>query len=243
MAPGPGEHGAGGGGRRALTLAAAGAVAACCYSAYLVDAAVSPGHDWFAVVSRLQVPGAPLSGFLRTADVVCGLLVLVLLPFVATVAGRRRWRRVLVVATTAFAIGCAAAALVPLPCEDISRCGTGADLVQWWVHDALSVVSQGGVFVGAAAVGLDTRRGGPAWLHRSAWATVWVGGVLGTVLLGVTALVGPSSWEAGLAQRFQISVTSLWILCLGLMAAGAVRRRPAPDHGDTSDHGPWTMSG
>ena len=98
-------------------------------------------------------------------------------------------------------------------------CTSTADEIRRWTHDGLSIISQTVVFLGAAAVGLDTRQHGPVWLHRAAWITFWVGGVLGTLVFGYYGATDSSSWQTGIAQRFQIGMTSAWIICLAVFAA------------------------
>jgi Protein of unknown function (DUF998) len=215
---------------------ACGVCAGLAYSGWVVDLAVAPDHDWHSVVSGLQVPGAPLSTLLRVLDVACGVLVLALVPGLAAALPGRDGREVLlrrvaIWGTVVFALGCIGAAVVPLPsCAVDEVCRTGAQLTRRVVHDGFSVASQAGVFVAAAAVGLLTRGRGPRWLHRAAWAAVWLGGVSATVLLLLaTAPVGPS-WGPGVGQRFQIVVTSLWLVALGAVAADGARsaRDPLP---------------
>jgi hypothetical protein len=44
-----------------------------------VAAVLNSEHHWFAIVSKLEVPGARTATLLRTIDVLCGVLVLTLL--------------------------------------------------------------------------------------------------------------------------------------------------------------------
>lgn len=205
---------------RAASLVLVGAAAALFYSNFLLDVVFSPQHDWFAVVSELEVAGAPTAALLRTTDVLCGVLVLVLLPFVRAglPTGRpRQWATGLLIT---FAVTGALAGIVPLPAEPV---GAAAE-AQRLAHDGFSIVSQTAVFLAAVAIGMATRTHGPRWLHRAAWATFWFGGVLGTVLFGAFAAIESSSWQTGVAQRFQLGVTSAWLVCLGVLAATSTAR-------------------
>ena len=204
---------------RAITLVLVGVVAALFYSNFLLDVVFSSDHDWFAVVSELEVPGAQTATLLRTTDVLCGVLVLALLPYVWAALPVGGWRTWAVSMTAIFAVTCAAAGIVSLPCADEMSCLTTADDIQRWTHDVLSIISQTAVFLGAFAVGLDTRHRGPQWLHRAAWITFWVGGVLGTLVFGYYGATDSDSWQTGIAQRVQIGITSAWIICLAVLAA------------------------
>ncbi len=204
---------------RAVSLVVVGVVAAVFYSNFLLDVAFSRDHDWFAVVSELEVPGAPTATLLRTTDVLCGLLVLVLLPYVRAGLPVGGWRNWAVWTTAIFAVTGALSGIFQLPCAEAVECTSTADEIQRWIHDGLSIISQTVVFLGAVAVGFDTRRHGPAWLHRAAWITFWVGGVIGTIVFGYYGATDSSSWQTGIAQRFQIGMTSAWIICLSVFAA------------------------
>ena len=206
---------------RAVSLVAVGVLAAIFYSNFLLDLIFSRDRDWFAVVSELEIPGSPNATLLRTTDVLCGLFVLVLLPFVWSALPVGGWRRWAVAMTVVFAVTGAVAGIIALPCESGQVCNGPTDELQRWTHDAMSIVSQAAIFLGAAAVGLDTRRLGPAWLHRAAWTTFWVGGVIATILFVYYGTTDPHSWQTGVAQRFQIGMTSAWIICLSVFAATA----------------------
>ena len=130
--------------------------------------------------------------------------------------------------TAIFAITAAAAGIISLPCANEVSCSTTDDEIRRWIHDSLSTVSQTTVFLGALAIGLDTSHPGPRWVHRAAWITFWAGGVLGTILFAYYGTTDSSSWQTGIAQRFQIGITSVWIICLAVLAArplASVRRR------------------
>ena len=214
--------------RRAVALVLVGVVAALFYSNFLLDVAFSTDHDWFAVVSELEVPGAQTATLLRTTDVLCGVLVLALLPYVHAALPAGGWRRWAVSMTAIFAVTAAAAGVISLPCANEVSCSTTGDEVRRWIHDGLSIVSQTTVFLGALAVGLDTRHHGPRWIHRAAWITFWVGGVLGTLVFAYYGTTDSSSWQTGIAQRFQIAMTSAWIICLAVLAAGPPVRAQRP---------------
>ena len=200
---------------------AVGAVAAFLYSNFLLDAIFSPDHDWLAVVSDLEVPGEPTATLLRVTDVVCAVLTVSLLPWVWRALPADGWRRPAVWLTVVFAAGGILAALVPLPCAAPEVCTSAADEMQRWWHDGFSVVSATALFLGAGCVALDTRRHGPAWMHRAARLTFWVGGVVGTIVFLALGTWDPDAWQTGLAQRLQIGVMSGWIFCLALYAATA----------------------
>jgi hypothetical protein len=121
--------------------------------------------------------------------------------------------------TAIFAVTCAAAGVISLPCANEVSCATTGDEIQRWMHDGLSIVSQTTVFLGAAAIGLDTGHHGPRWIHRAAWITFWVGGVVGTLAFSYYGATDSSSWQTGIAQRFQIGMTSAWIICLAVFAS------------------------
>jgi Protein of unknown function (DUF998) len=203
--------------RRAWGILAVSVLGAFFYANFILDLILPGEHDWRTLVSELEKPGYPHAGLLRSTDVVCGLLVLALTPLLWTAlpAGRRRGWSVGFLA--AFAIGNAVAGAVPLP--DGSSGGTAQ--LQQLVHDVASAISQAALFLGAITVAIGTRRRGPQWLHRSAWATFWVGGVVASIIFGSAALADSDSWQTGAAQRFQLSVSGIWIVCLGYFCATA----------------------
>ncbi|KAA1423890.1 DUF998 domain-containing protein [Mumia zhuanghuii] len=205
---------------RGVLLVATGVVAGFLYSNFLLDVMVSQDHDWFAVVSELEVPGSPTAGLLRVTDVVCAVLVLALLPWVRAALPASRWRTAGLWLTAVFALGGIVAAIVPLPCRTDEVCTTAADQWQRWVHDGSSIVSAAALFLGAVAVALaaDERQ---RWVRRAGWLTFWIGGVVGILLFGGFAAIDSSSWQSGIAQRFQIAAMSIWIVCLGVLAASA----------------------
>ena len=211
---------------RAVVLLVVGTVAAFLYSNFLLDAVFSPDHDWLAVVSDLEVPGEPTATLLRVTDVVCAVLTVSLLPWVWQALPGRRVAPPSGVADRGVRSGSVLAALVPLPCAAPEVCTGAADEMQRWWHDGFSVVSATALFLGAGCVALDTRRHGPAWMHRAAQLTFWVGGVVGTVVFIALGTWDPDAWQTGLAQRLQILAMSGWIFCLALYAATAPAKTP-----------------
>lgn len=207
---------------RAATLVVVGVMAGFFYSNFILDVLLSKQHDWFAVVSELEVPGTPHAGLLRVTDVLCGVLTLVLLPGVhaGLPAGRRR--TVAVWMTAVFAVTNALAGIITLPCGSGETCDTTADTLQQLTHDGLSIVSAAALFIGAWAVARDTAERGPRWLNLAAWFTFWVGGVVSSVLFGVFGYADSSSWQTGITQRLQIVIMSGWIICLAVFAAQTV---------------------
>lgn len=209
-----------------ILLVGIGVVAGFLYSNFLFDAIFSQNHDWFTVVSDLATSGTPMADLIRITDVICGVLVLVLLPGIRAALPPGRWRRAALWLTAVFAVGSIVAAVVPLPCDTDAVCKSTVDELQRLVHDGASVVSAAALFLGAVAVALavaDRRH----WVRRAAWLTFWIGGIVGILLFGGFALLDPSSWESGVAQRFQIVAMSVWIVCLAVLAAtdGLANRR------------------
>ncbi|MGB7448036.1 MAG: DUF998 domain-containing protein [Ornithinimicrobium sp.] len=203
--------------RLALVLIAAGA--ALFSSNFLLDMAFAQEQDWTGVVSVLEVSEGHPRAMLRVTDILCGVLVVALLPYVSAALPPGTWRRWAVASTVGYAVAGAGAALVPLPCAVSAMCTSPTDDVQRLVHDGFSVVAQVALFVAVVAVALATRRQGPRWLNRAAWMVFLLGGVLGAVVSGYYGLTDPDGWQAGLAQRFQLVVISAWLVCLGAFAA------------------------
>lgn len=196
------------------------ALAAALFSSnFLLDLAFADTEDWASLISALEVSEGHPRVLLRVTDALCGLLVLALMPYVHAALPSGRWRRWTVPATVVYAAAGAGAALVPLPCADADRCTSTLDDIQRLTHDGFSIVAQGGLFVAVVAVGLATRRRGPAWLHRAAWLVFVLGGVVGTAVSGYASVTDAESLLNGLAQRFQLTVVSVWIICLGVYAA------------------------
>lgn len=225
----------------AAVLVAIGTVAALLYANFLLvwNHGGLVGAD--DVVSELEAPGQPYAAFLRTTDVVCAVLVVVLLPWVRAALPRGRWRDVVVGATGLFAVGATVAALVPTPCGPDVPCPHGA--AQTWVHDASSVASDTALYVGVAAAWVATREAGPTWFRRAAWWLVWLGGVLSSAVFAVATVAGAPDEVIGVSQRVHILGISAWIVCLALLAARATRparhradhRHPDPDRREEPD--------
>ena len=208
-------------GWRLITI---GAVAAFLYSNFLLDVIFSPTHDWFAVVSELEVPGQPTATLLRVTDVVCAVLTLILLPSVRRALPSAGWRWTAVVMTALFAVGGILAAVVPLPCTSTEICVSASEDLERVLHDAFSVLSASTLFLGAGAVAIDTRHQGRRWVRVTALISFWIGGVLGTVLFLYFGWKDSTSWQTGIAQRFQIAMMSLWILALAIFGATSASR-------------------
>jgi hypothetical protein len=205
-------------------------VAAFLYANFLIDWALRGFDGMGEIVSDLAAPGQPNATLLRITDVVCALLVVSLLPLVRAALPPSTWREILVWGTVLFATGAAVAAFVPTPCGPGMSCDDG---LQTAVHDAGSIVSDTALYAGAAAAWFATRRGGPAWFHRSAWWVFWLGGVVASLLFEYFNVTRDPSWAVGASQRLHILTISAWIVCLGLLAAGAgdgrgARRSTAP---------------
>lgn len=212
--------------RRPEVLLTTGVLAGVLYSNFLLDALLSRRHDWFAVVSELEMPGYPTATLLRTTDVVCSLLVIGIAVVLWTARRVRGAERLAAASMVVFALGGIVAALVPLPCRPgASSCPAPRQVLQDGVHDTASLVSQVAIFVSAGAIALALRREGPRWLVRHGHATFWVGGIAGTVLLVTLDQTHPGSWQAGLVQRLQLAWMSTWIY--GFAVATVVARARA----------------
>ncbi|MGB3763697.1 MAG: DUF998 domain-containing protein [Ornithinimicrobium sp.] len=206
-------------------------IAAALFSSnFLLDLVFADTQDWTSVISVLEVsPGHPRI-LLRVTDVLCGVLVVLLLPYVRAALPASRWRTVALVSTVIYALAGAGAAWFALPCPDRQMCTSPADDLQRFTHDGFSIVSPAALFISVVAVGLATREHGPRWLHRAVWVVFLLGGVAGTLMSGYFTLIHPGGWQTGLAQRFQLAVVSAWIICLGVHAATAgvdARQSPA----------------
>jgi hypothetical protein len=206
---------------RAVAIVATGVVAAVLYCNFVLDVVLPGSHDLLTVVSEMEMEGQEHAHLLRVTDVICGILTIAILPPVWSALPPDGWRRTAVAMTVVFAIGNALAGVVRLPCTvDNPDCtGGGADL-QRWLHDGFSIVSAAALFLGALAVAADTKRHGPRWLHQWARFTFWVGGVLGTVVFAAAGAADPTSWQTGVSQRVQLVISSAWVVCLSVYAAG-----------------------
>jgi hypothetical protein len=210
--------------RRAVGLLVTGALAALCYANFLLDWVLRGFAGMGEVVSELEAAGQPNAVLLRVTDVVCGVLVVSLLPWVRAGLPRGVWREVVVWGTVVFAIGAAVAAFVPTPCgPDV---GCGAPGVQLRVHDLSSIVSDAGLYVGVAAAWFSTRATGPAWFRRTAWWLFWVGGVVSSVAYQYVGATEASSAAVGIAQRVHIVGICAWIVALSIYAATVGLRAP-----------------
>ena len=211
---------------RALPLVT-GIVAAFLYSNFLLDWVLRGFRGMGDVVSALEAPGERNATLLRVTDVVCAVLV------VCLVSGVRRrlppgvWREVFVVATILFALGATLAAFVASPCGPDVVCHVPGAARATLVHDDSSIVSDTALFVGAAAVWLCLRRGGPVWFRRVAFWVVMLGGVVASAVFGYFHHTRDPAWAVGVSQRVHIVSISVWIFCLGLFAA---RTNPTEQH-------------
>ncbi|WP_181311196.1 DUF998 domain-containing protein [Nocardioides campestrisoli] len=204
-------------GRRRL-LRLAGVLAGVLYSGFALDWVLRGFEGMTHVVSELAAVGEPHAVLLRSADGACAVLVLLVLPEAGAALPEGRWRRGMVWGTATFALGAAAAAVVTAPCGPGVVCDAPGQRRQAAVHDAITVASDLGLFVGVAAAWAATRREGPAWLHRTSGWVLAVPGVAASVVFGaVTAGHGPG-WASGGAQRVHIVGISVWLVCLGLLA-------------------------
>ncbi|MCG7308912.1 DUF998 domain-containing protein [Brachybacterium sp. ACRRE] len=222
-------------GLRRGALLLTGAAAAVLYSNFLLDLALPGTHDWSVVVSELEIPGRPGSAFLRTTDVAAAVLTLGLLPPLARRFPRSRLRNVLMAGVASFSVGGILAAIVTLPSTVLgeeagvpraSRQGASAAL-QEAVHNGVSILSVGGMAVGAAAAALLLR--GTGHLRRP-----WLGAAVGAVAAGCAVALGADALvlvrpglaaAEGIAQRFQILTLSVWTLALTGLALEAPPRR------------------
>ena len=214
---------------RALLLIGLGCLAALLYANFLLDWVLRGFTGMDEVVSELESPGQENAVLLRVTDVVCAVLVVALLPWVRAGLPRGAWREVVVWATVLFALGATVAAIVPTPCGPDVAC-TAADVqLQLHVHDAASVVSDTGLYVGVAAAWLATRRTGPAWFRRAAWWLFWVGGVVSSVVFSTSTPPRTRTGRSALAQRVHIVGISAWIVVLAAYAATVgLRARSQP---------------
>ena len=200
-----------------------GAIAALLYSNFLIDWVLRGFTGMREVVSYLESPGAPNATLLRVTDVVCAVLVISLLPAVRRFLPAGAWREVAIWLTVTFAVGSALAGIVAEPCAEGQPCGTSADRVAGAVHGLASTVSDAALFFGIGAVWLLVRTSGPVWLRRVAAWEVVVGGVVTSLVFLWFHLYPDPDWVQGAAQRAHILCIAAWIVCLGVMAAGAPR--------------------
>ncbi|MCD9154912.1 DUF998 domain-containing protein [Aeromicrobium duanguangcaii] len=204
---------------RPVACLAIGTAAALLYSNFLIDWVLRGFADSDLVVSYLETPGEPNSGLLRITNVVCAALVILLLPSVrrALPPGWAGWA--FVVATALFAAGAVGAAIVPMPCGLGEDCISAAERRAADIHDVFSTLSETALFVGVAAVWWDTRRVGPAWVARIAWWLFWLAGVASTAVFTYYGLFTDHHAVTAYSQRVHILGVSLWLACLGVVAA------------------------
>ncbi|AWB92423.1 DUF998 domain-containing protein [Aeromicrobium chenweiae] len=205
---------------RATTLVLTSAVAGLFYSNFVLDWVLRGFEGMGDVVSNLSAPGEPFAVVARVTDFLCGVLVLLILPSVRRALPPGRCRPVVVGGTAVFAVAAAAAAVITTPCGPDIVCSSPAQQRQGDLHLVLSTVSDVGLYIGTAAAWLTTRRVGPRWFALAAWWLFWLAGLVATAVFGFFAEVGPE-WVAATGQRVHIVGMSLWILCLGLLAADA----------------------
>jgi len=221
---------------RAVAILVTGFLGAFLYCNFLLDVVLPGEHDWFAVVSEMEMEGEKYAHLLRVTDVVCGVLVVAILPPVWSALPRDGWRRTAIWMTVTFAVGNALAGVVRLPCTAANPdCSGGWADLQRVLHDGFSIVSATALFLGALAIASDTKRVGPLWLHRWARFTFWVAGVAGTIAFGVFGAIDPESWQTGLSQRAQLVLSSVWIVVLAWYAAGDGLRARGGWFGSRSD--------
>lgn len=205
---------------RAWTIVLAGVIGAFLYSNFILDYILPGGASVFEVISVLETKGTPNADVLRTTDVIGGILMLVPLPYVWAAMPANGWRVVMVVSTAIFGIGSAISGIVPLPCDGATNgCNSTAEQLQQLTHDGASTLSQTGLFIGAIAVIVGLRHVGPQWIRTWGQITFWVGGVLGSILFLGAGTIDSTSWETGAAQRFQVLMSSVWVVCYSIYAA------------------------
>ena len=210
--------------RRGVALIVVAVVAGLAYSAFLVNVwTPSGGTDVTTVVSSLEVSG-PHAGLLRAADVVSGILVLILVPYLHRALPPGPWRPVAVWSTVVFAVAGGLSGVVPLPCAEGSPgCADDASgSLQAAVHDGLTIVSTVAILACMVAVALAVRGTGPRWLAWAGWLSFGFAAVTGIV----TALsdLADRDTSVGVAQRLQVLGVTVWIVLLGVyLAAEGVR--------------------
>jgi hypothetical protein len=215
--------------RRAILLVVVGCVAALFYANFLIDWVLRGFSGMGDVVSELESPGQPNAVLLRVTDVVCGVLVVSLLPWVRAGLPRGAWREVVVWSTVAFAVGAAVAAFVPTPCGPDVACDAPRLQLQRQVHDLSSILSDAALYVGVAAAWLATRGAGPSWFRRTAWWLFWLGGVVSTAVFQYFTSTDDPPWAVGVAQRVHIVGICVWIVTLSVYAATVgLRARTQP---------------
>lgn len=205
---------------RAWAILVAGTVGAFLYSNFILDYILPGETDVFEVISVLETKGTPNADVLRTTDVIGGILMLVPLPYVWAAMPAGVWRIIMVVSSAVFALGSAVSGIVALPCDGVtSGCDTTAEHIQQLTHDGASTLSQTGLFIGAIAVIFGLRHVGPQWMRTWGQITFWVGGILGSILFLGAGSIDSTSWQTGASQRFQVLMSSVWVVCYTIYAA------------------------
>lgn len=205
---------------RAWAIVTAGAIGAFLYSNFILDYILPGGTDVFEVISVLETKGTPNADLLRTTDVIGGILMLVPLPYVWAAMPPGGWRITMVVSSAVFAIGSAISGIVALPCAGATTgCDSTMEQMQRLIHDGASTLSQTGLFIGAVSVIFGLRRVGPQWMRAWGHITFWVGGVLGSILFLGAGAIDSTSWQTGATQRFQVLMSSVWVVCYSIYAA------------------------
>lgn len=206
---------------RPVACLATGWAAALLYSNFLFDWVLRGFTGMDIVVSYLETPGEPFSTLLRVTSVLCAVLVLLLLPGVRRAFPPGWPNRVLVISCAVFAAGAALAAAIPMPCGLGVGCLTDLDRLEADLHDAASTLSETALFIGVAAAWWQTRTTGPAWVARVAWWLFWIAGVLATAVFGYFGLLTDEQALTAYFQRVHILGVSIWLACLGVVAARA----------------------
>lgn len=202
-----------------------GLTAAFLYSNFLIDWVLRGFAGMDRVVSYLETPGEPNATILRVTDVVCAILVISLLPAVRRALPAGRANDLVIGCTVVFALGAVIAAFVAMPCGLGETCTSAADRRSANIHDAASVVSETAVFLGVAAAWWATRRDGPAWVARVTPWLFWIVGVGTTAVFTYLGLYTDNQTWTAYSQRVHILGVSVWLACLGFIAAAAAPTR------------------
>nr|WP_275940790.1 DUF998 domain-containing protein [Nocardioides zeae] len=199
------------------------------YANFLLAWSNGPRGTWLDVVSDLEAVGEPDAYLLRITDLVCVVLVLALLP-AARSRLRPGWaREASTWLTVLFCAGAALAAVVPKPGDGPGASTAPGPGPSTLVHDSASILSDSALFLGVAAawVALDPR----AWprLRRVAVVVLLGGGIGASLAFAWFDRTGEPWWAAGVTQRIHIVSISVWMVALGVLAAGR-RTGPGAEH-------------
>ena len=206
---------------RAWAIVVTGAIGAFLYSNFILDY-ILPGSDSvFEVISELETAGNPNADVLRTTDVIGGILMLVPLPYVwaampKDASSARRWscRR----PSSRSAVPSRASSRCPA--VDRRRAATAA----------VSRSSGGSMTVPARcrrpACSL-ARWQSPSGSGTSARAgsNSGAGSPSGSAVCSVPCCsagrrpIDSDSWQTGASQRFQVLMSSVWVVCYSIYAA------------------------